>query len=406
MQNRRTFVWNTAGWSVGAALVGMPSTSRGYFANEAVHVGIIGYGGRCRRLVEALKRIPGVRFTGICDVWDVQLEAGRKLLDSSALVTKDHRELLDRSDVDAVVIATPDHWHVPITIDTCNAGKDVYVEKPLTHDLSEGPDVIESQNRNQRVVQVGTQQRSMPHLEEARDILRSGELGTIRKCHLTWNRNVTRGQVRHNVDPASVDWKRFLGNAPDQAFDPFRFREWRWFWDFGGGVFTDLMVHWMDVVNWYLDLGAPASAASIGDRFFPDSPWETPDTAQTLVHYPKAGVQVYFEATFLNHRNRAMTEFMGTEATLYIDRGRYEVHPEKPDGAYREKVVGTGNRGLDFYDKPDGELLHLSNWIECIRSRATPRCPAEVGVEAVYASHLANASLRTGNVARWQDIVK
>lgn len=396
MQNRRTFVWNTAGWSAGAAMLGLTHSSRGYSANDAIRVGIIGYGGRCRRLVEALGMIPGVRFTGVCDVWDSQLEAGRKVVGPDGFVTKDHRALLDRSDVDAVVIATPDHWHVPITIDACNAKKDVYVEKPLTHDLSEGAAVIEAQNKNACIVQVGTQQRSMPHLEEAKEIVRSGELGTIHKCHLTWNRNASRGQGRHDVDPASVDWKRFLGNAPEQPFDPFRFREWRWFWDFGGGVFTDLMVHWMDVVNWYLDLGEPAKAAAIGDRFFPDSPWETPDTAQTLVHYPKDGVQVYFEGTFVNHRNRAMTEFMGTEATLYIDRGRYEVHPEKPGGKYREKVVGTGERGLDFYNQPDGELLHLSNWIECVRSRQKPRCPAEAGVQAVQASHLANASLRSG----------
>lgn len=399
--SRRTFLWNTASWSVGAAIAGMPATTTGFFANEAIQVGIIGYGGRCRRLVQALQMVPGTRVTAVCDVWDVNLHAGNDVMAKGGFSTKVHHELLERTDVDAVIIATPDHWHVPITVDACNAKKDVYVEKPLTHDLSEGQAVIDAQNKNNSVVQVGTQQRSMPHLQEALEIVKSGQLGTVHKCHLTWNRNVPRGWTRPNVDPAKVDWKRFLGRAPDQPFDSYRFREWRWFWDFGGGLMTDLMVHWMDVVNWYLDLDAPDSASAIGDHFFTNTNWETPDTVQTLVRYPDRKLQVYFEGTFVNHRNRAMTEFMGTDATLYVDRGRYEIHPEKPVGKYREQVLGDGERGLDFYDKPDAELLHMTDWIECIRTRKKPRCSAEVGVKAVYASHLANRALRSGQVAKW-----
>ena len=126
-----------------------------------------------------------------------------------------------------------------------------------------------------------------------------------------------------------MDWKRFLGTAKPQEFDAYRFRQWRWFWDFGGGIFTDLMVHWIDVVHWYLDLDHPASAASIGDWFSAKDVWETPDTVQTLLRYPDKDVQVYFEGTFSSNRHGAMVEFMGTEGTLYIDRGRYEVIPDR-----------------------------------------------------------------------------
>jgi predicted dehydrogenase len=219
---------------------------------------------------------------------------------------------------------------------------------------------------------------------------------------LTWNRNHARGSHRPEIDEKAVDWRAFLGNAPMQPFSPQRFAHWRWYWDFGGGILTDLMVHWMDVVNWYLDLDTPTQALTVGDRFMPEWEWETPDTVQTLVRYAKEQTQVYFEGTFVNHRNRAMAEFMGRQATLYIDRGRFEIHPENGRGSYREQVLGQGERGQDFYNEPPAEVLHLSNWLECIRSRMTPRCSAEIGVKAVYASHLGNRSYRTGQVASWR----
>jgi predicted dehydrogenase len=290
-----------------------------------------------------------------------------------------------------------------MTVDSCAAGKDVYVEKPLTHDLAEGQSVIDAQNRHRRIVQVGTQQRSMPHLVEAAKIVKSGQLGDIHKVHLTWNRNANRAaRPNLNIDPRTVDWKAFLGKAKDQPFDEYRFRQWRWFWDFGGGIFTDLMVHWIDVVHWYLDLGHPQMAASIGDHFHAEGLWETPDTVQTLLRYPDKQVQAYFEGTFVNARNAAMCEFMGTEATLYIDRGRYEIQPERRSRTRpSELVLGDGPRGADFYAQPDGETLHLANWIECIRTRKKPTCPAEAGVSAASAAHLANQSLRSGQVAKW-----
>ena len=256
--NRREFLRQAAGSA--AVLAGMTATTRGFFANETVNVGCIGTGGRCRHLMRALAGIQGVRVTAVCDVWDVNLAEGKKLADPAATTSRDFRQLLDRSDVDAVLVATPDHWHVPITVAACAAGKDVYVEKPLTHDLAEGPAAIEAQNRHQRIVQVGTQQRSMPHIQKAREILKSGQLGEIDKVHLTWNRNTPRwSRDKQGVDPTSVDWKQFLGGAKQQPFDEYRFRHWRWFWDFGGGILTDLMVHWLDVAHWFLDLEHPES---------------------------------------------------------------------------------------------------------------------------------------------------
>ena len=234
MTNRRQFL-ETLGAS--ALVASSVESARGYLANDAISVGCIGTGGRCQTLMKSLATIPGVRISAVCDLFEPNRENARKLADKGAASIQDYRELLSRKDIDAVLIAAPDHWHVPMTVDACAAGKDVYVEKPLTHDLSEGERVVKAQDDHKRVVQVGMQQRSMPHLIKAKQLIDSGRIGRVLKAHLTWNRNTndrfTRGGS--SLTPDRLDWKAFLGNAPDQPFDEYRYRNWRWFWDFGGG---------------------------------------------------------------------------------------------------------------------------------------------------------------------------
>ncbi|SIO60284.1 Predicted dehydrogenase [Singulisphaera sp. GP187] len=404
-KSRREFLETMGQVGAGALLAAATGleTTRGYAANDTIEVACIGTGGRCRTLMKSLANIPNVRIAAVCDIYEPHLEEGRKLADSKAHVSRAYRELLDRKDIDAVLIGSPDHWHVPMTIDACKAGKDVYVEKPLTHDLAEGAAVIKAQNETRKIVQIGTQQRSMPHIMKAKELVDQGRIGRIFKVHLTWNRNTRSRMLKGplGVDPKQVDWKAFLGSAPEQPFDEYRFRNWRWFWNFGGGLLTDLMVHWIDVAHWFLDLDHPEQAAAIGDQLASKGVWETPDTIQCLLHYPNE-IQAYFEGTFSNARNGAMIEFMGTDGTLYIDRGRYEIHPEGGKGKPEEWILGTDpHRGRDFYDKPDGELLHLTNWIDCVRSRQRPHCPAEAGVSAASAAHLGNRAYRSGQLATW-----
>jgi predicted dehydrogenase len=397
MSTRRSFLQSSAAIALTAV-----SYNRVFGANTVLNVGCIGTGGRCRYLMKSLVKIPDIRIAAVCDVWDVSLAEGQKLADPKAIATKKYKEILDNKEIHAVLIGTPDHWHVPVTVDACNAGKDVYVEKPLTHSPEEGAAVIAAQNSNKRVVQVGMQQRSMPHIAKARELIKAGRLGKITKVHLTWNRNTDRvKRFPLGVDPKSVDWKTFLGTAKDQPFDEYRFRNWRWYWDFGGGILTDLMVHWIDVAHWLLDLERPERAITTGNFPAAKGVWETPDSMQTLLTYPN-DLQVYFEGTFSNARNGAMIEFMGTDATLYIDRGRMEVTPERGKGQAEEMILGTGRKGQDFYDKPDGELLHLTNWIECVRSRERPAAPVEAGVSAAAAAHLGNRAYRENTVAVWK----
>lgn len=406
--DRRDFLAATGAIGATALWSGMQTESAlGFQANDTLNVACLGTGGRCRRLMESLRVIPNVRITAVCDIYDGHLEAGAKLADPKALRSKVFQELLDRKDIDAVLIGAPDHWHVPMTVAACAAGKDVYVEKPLTHSLAEGKLVVAAQNDHKRVVQVGTQQRSMPHIQKAYELFKSGAIGTVHKVHLTWNRNQDRfKKVPLNIDPAQVDWKAFLGNAPGQPYDEYRFRNWRWFWDFGGGILTDLMVHFLDVAHWFMDLDHPARATALGDHFNSAGLWETPDTIQCLMQYPNE-VEVHFEGTFSNARNGAMLEFMGSEATLYLDRGRFELHPERKKKIQpQELILGTGPRGADFYDTPDGELLHVTNWVECVRSRQKPRCPAEAGVSGAAAAHLANLAYRQQRVVTWEEATK
>lgn len=369
---------------------------------DAIRVGLIGVGGRCSALAKALKALPGAKIVAVADVYGPNLDYGKSIAEPGAFATGDYRALLARGDVDAVIVATPDHLHVPIAVAACEAGKDVYVEKPLTHDLAEGRAIVAAQDKHKRVVQVGMQQRSMPHVLRGLELVRGGRLGAIRKVHLTWNRNVDRLKSGpQGVDFAVLDWKGFLGGAPDQPADGYKFRNWRWFWDFGGGIFTDLMVHFVDVVQWYLGADHPETALSVGSMFQYAGAWDTPDTVQTLLTYP-GGVQVHFEGTFSNAREGAHVVFMGTDASLYLDRGRLELVPERGKGQPESLILGKGPKGADFYDQPDADALHLGNWLDAIRSRSTPNAPAQAGVSSASAAHLANRALRTGGLARWE----
>jgi predicted dehydrogenase len=396
LSSRRSFLH-----AAGAALV-IPAVHGAAREDKVLNIGLIGSGGRCMHLMKALAKVPKVRMAAVCDVWDVHRERARKLADPKAYTTKNYNDVLADDKIDAVLIASPDHWHVPMTVDACKAGKDVYVEKPLTHDLSEGRAVLEAVKKSRRIVQVGTQQRSMPHLVKGRELIKAGQVGQVHKVRMTWNRNTNRvKRFPLGVDPKAVDWERFLGNARKQEFDEYRFRNWRWFWDFGGGLLTDLMVHWLDVAHWCLGLDHPQKAVTIGDHIAAKDVWETPDTIQTLLSY-KRGVQMHFEGNFSNAHRGAMIEFMGSDGTLYMDRGRYEFYPERGKGKPQSEVVGKGRPGLDFYDKPDGELLHLKNWIDGIRTRKDPSAPVAAGVSAAAGAHLGNQAYRGSGAAVWK----
>lgn len=399
---RRRFIETTSLGTAGALASTDTTLATGFPKNETLRIGVIGCGGRATySLMPKAASLPNTKIVALCDVYKAHLRRAKKRLGDQSkdvqLETGKHEELLALKNLDAVIIATPDHWHVPLSIAACQAGKDVYVEKPLTHDLAEGKALISAQNKHRRVLQVGTQQRSMPQFEKVKKLIDEGKIGKVHKVHMSWNRNFLpfRGKGQRNINVSEFDWKRFLGNAPDQKFDPYKaIGSWRWFWDFGAGILGDLMVHWLDAVNWILKLGLPSNAVTIGDHFATQGVWETPDTIQTLMQYSKEKLQIHFEGTFVNQHEKAGVTFMGTEGSIYADRGRFELYPEPRSKFKTEQFIpGKNVKGADF--DLDGTLLHIKNWVECIHTREKPIAPAEAGVMASDAAHIANKALKS-----------
>ncbi|MCF7848223.1 MAG: Gfo/Idh/MocA family oxidoreductase, partial [Kiritimatiellales bacterium] len=308
--DRRSFLPSSA--VAALATGGYAATAKGYAKNETISLGLIGAGNRGRNvLLQAVKQLPGVQVNAVCDVYDEHRNSAHVMAggrEREVFQTVDHRALLARKDIDAVIIATPDHWHVPICIDACEAGKDAYVEKPLIHKLAEGQQIIDAVRRNKRVVQVGAQQRSMPHFIELRRRIKTGELdiGPIHRIHMQWNNNHTPYSTPpYKVKPEQVDWQRFLGNAPQQPFDPLRMFKWRFRWDFGNGLLGDFMIHWLDSINWLFDLPMPGRIASIGGHYTTQGDWEAPDTIKTTYEYPELDLLADFESTYTNNHEQS-----------------------------------------------------------------------------------------------------
>ena len=394
--------------SIGAAalLLGQNKTlAAKVSANETVSVGLIGCGGRMRgALVKGIEAIPQLRVDAVCDVYDDFLESihaqvgGRE---RDIFKTKDYRSILDRDDLDAVVIATPNHWHAPMTIDAMDAGKHVYVEKPLTHKLSEGEGLRAAQKRSSVAVQVGAQQRTMPHVVILRDKLKSGEIdiGPVHRIDMQWNRN--RSPQIKKYDPkipeSAVDWKRYLGNAPDQPFDAFRFRNWRWMWDFGNGALGDLMVHWLDCTNFLFDLDMPKRIASMGGNYITKEVWEAPDTMKTIFEYPDRDMIIDFQCTFTNDHEDGSMRILGQRGTIYLDRGRWEFAPQNPEDSSRiteQMDVGLDKkRGMGSYSGYNAEMYHMLDWLEAANAGKQPVDDIEAGILSSDVCHYGNISL-------------
>ena len=280
--SRRSFLKTSAALTASAVASG-----RVLGANEALRVGVLGTGGRAQFLMKSLVKVPNVRIAAVCDVWDTHLDKGKQArrpkgvrdegLQGSAR-PQGHRRRADRQP--RPLARRHDRRRL--------CGRQGRVRREAAHAQPRRGQARDrgGQNKSKRIVQVGTQQRSMPHIQKAYELVRAGRLGTVHKVHLTWNRNTDRVRKNPlNIDPKGVDWKAFLGSAPKQEFDEYRFRNWRWFWDFGGGIFTDLMVHWIDVAHWILDLDHPTQAVALGIHTVSKGVWETPDTVQTLLTY-------------------------------------------------------------------------------------------------------------------------
>ena len=366
----------------GAALLTAASYSRVLGANDKIRLGVIGCGSRGLHDMSQFQMNSFVDVVAVCDIYGQSIDQARQKA-PNARNFGDHRKLLEMKDVDAVLIATPDHWHTATTIDALNAGKDVYVEKPLTLNIEQGPRIVKAARVNERICQVGMQQRSGKHYIEAKRIyIDSGKLGKITLARTWWHGNtfhLRRAPASLAQRPSNLNWARYLGPLKWRDWDPQQYYNWRAYLDFGGGQVTDLFTHWIDVVHMFMGHDIPSSAAAAGGVYHYKDGRTAPDTINVLLEYP-AGYTATFEATLAPGITGAAVEMCGTEGRLYIDRGRYEYHSAAKGS---KPVVVKAEEG-------DMTLDHVRNFLDCVKSRKLPNGDVLIGHRSAQASHLGN----------------
>jgi predicted dehydrogenase len=365
----------------GAMAMTAGSYSRVAGANDRINLGLIGCGGRGLGVMGIFQKNPAIQVTAVCDIYGVQIDRARQRAPEARSFT-DHRKLLEMKEVDAVLIGTPDHWHAAIAIDALNAGKDVYIEKPLTLKIEEGPEIVKAARVNQRICQVGMQQRSGPHYIQARDeYIRAGKLGKITLARTWWHGNgahLRKAPPSLQTQPSNLDWARYLGPVRWRDYDPQQYYNFRAYLDFGGGQVTDLFTHWIDVVHMFMDQEVPCSAVAAGGVYHYKDGRTAPDTICVLLEYP-AGWTATFEATLAPGITGDAVEMCGTQGRLWISRGRFEFHPAEK-GAQPVIVKSDG----------DQTIHHVNNFVECCRTRKLPNGDVLIGHRSAQASHLGN----------------
>jgi predicted dehydrogenase len=404
---RRDFV-KTLALGAAALAPAAKSHARTAGANDRIGVGMIGVGRMSRGHLENLLAEPDAEVRALCDVYEPNLRfAAAKAPDAKTYA--DFREVLGRDDIDAVVIGAPDHWHALATVMACDAGKDVYVEKPTSVAIAEGRRMVEAARRNDRIVQVGTQQRSAPHFKYAADLVRGGTLGDVTFVR-TWNYGNDApdgiGSPPDGSVPEGLDWDMWLGPAPKVPFNENRFgvflnddleyQRWasfRWFWDYAGGMMTDWGVHLIDIVQWAMDVDAPETVSTHGGKLVLTDNRQTPDTLQATYRYPS------FVCTYENRVANGFPldghsygiSFHGTEATMFLDRGGFQIVPEGED----EGVP------MQAQSLPASHARHMRNFLDCVKSRQVPISDIEIGHRSTSTAILGNIAYRTGHQISW-----
>ncbi len=407
---RREFLFKSA--MMGAGMILSPELMRAgnkaVGANDKIRVGLIGCNGMGFSDLSAFLDNPEVECIALADVdqsvldrrvADVEKRTGKK-----PKAYKDWRKLIDNKHVDVVIIGTPDHWHCLQLVAACEAGKDVYCEKPLGNSIEECNIMVRAAEKYNRVVQVGQWQRSDPHWQDAVDFIRSGKLGKIRTVRVFsyqgWCPSIP--VKPDGPAPDGVDYDMWLGPAPKRPFNPNRFHfTFRWFWDYAGGLMTDWGVHLLDYALYGMNVTAPNSIMASGGKFgYPDDACETPDLLQTVYTFDDFTV-MWDHAIGINDGAYGRTHglgFVGENGTLVVDRGGWEVIPENVSGKTRMEAVplhkAYGGGGLD---------LHVKNHLQCIKDRTPEKCNASIQIGAHIAkfSHLGNIAYRTGKKLTW-----
>jgi predicted dehydrogenase len=414
---RRRFTQAAAGGSLLTAL----SARRVLGAQERIRLGFIGLGNRGDQVLEAFLAQRDAQVVALCDLYQPYLDFAAHKVGGQPAQYRDYRQLLERRDVDAVVICTPDHWHALQTIHACQAGKDVYVEKPLSLCLVEGRRMVEFARRHRRIVQVGLQRRSADFVRQACELIRRGGIGkvtVVRAFHIQneWPEGI--GRPPDGPPPADLDWDAWLGPAPRRPYNPNRtFYRFRWFYDYSGGQLTNMGVHYLDVIHWALGQEAPRAVTAMGGKFALEDNREIPDTLEVLWHYPGDTLVIFsqFNATAApaGLRNGEI-EFRGTLGTLYLQYNGYEIVPDSlaarplpartPLDRSRERNYRTGARTRIPPQQVRGTIstaAHARNFLDCVRRRQPCHCDIETGHRSTSAALIGNIAHRLRAYLEW-----
>lgn len=435
--NRRQFLQKSTLLAAAASAVGT-APQAGAQVNSAVgrsvkpvRLGFLGVGIRGTLLMEAASGIAGAQVVAAADCYKGHLDRAQELISPAPAVTGDYTEILSRADIDAVVVAAPDHWHLKMTQDALAAGKHVYVEKPMTHSWEEGDAFIAAAVKSGKVVQVGSQYMSMGCAKKASEFIRSGRLGQVSLVEGKIHRNSPTGAwyypIPPDAAPSTVDFTRFLGSAAPRDFDLRRFFQWRLYWDYSGGLPTDLFVHLITATHQLMGVQEPESVFTFADIYRWKNYREVPDQMTSMVRYPDGFVLRLTSSSFNGHPGPLLT-FYGSEGTLEYngDSFRYFNEPESDSFGYSthswpKATTATFKELMNLNDKltpldgveaapaveftspndEDSTRAHMRNWIEAIRTGGTNLEDVRFGHHAALVGHMCNLSYKAGKPVKW-----
>jgi predicted dehydrogenase len=428
--SRRAFLGSAGAATVYKLVPSAQAQGRAFGPNDTIRLGHIGVGVQGSGLLDEFKKMPGVKPTVAADLYDGYLLHAKEATGNTIETTKDYRAVLDRKDIDAVVIATPDHLHFRMVLDALDAGKHVYIEKPLTWTLEEGTHIIRAEKSTGKLLQVGSQAKSSALTAKARQLIKDGTLGKVSMIRMSNNRNSAEGAWRYPIPPdastKTIDWPRFLGHLPQRPFDPEVFFRWRCWWEYSGGVATDLFVHLLTHMHEVMAVDAPVSAVSQGGLYRWRDGRTVPDVMNSLFEYEE-GFVIDMYVNLNNSRMGEPPTIMGEKGTMIISRGKLMVFPEPvPDEAQRygsrawpkamrdeylrKSGAAVGASGDQFPERPlpkeqvievEAGPSHYEHFILSLRNGKPSVENATEGHYAAAGAHLANMAFRENCKASW-----
>ena len=411
--SRRSFLKTSAG----AALISAPGILSAQNATDKIQVGWIGTGSRGYYLMERLYvgSGPMVQVNAVCDTYTGSLAKAKDRVQTMGHNTPktydDFRQLLADPSIDAVVISTPEHLHYPMFMAAIKAGKNIYVEKPLAHTIEQGEEMARAAKESGKVIQVGTQNRSNSLYKQAKEMVEQGMIGDIHYVRAFWYRNslsdnpAWRYKIPEDASPQNTDWTKFLGDAPQKPFDKRRYYQWRLYWDYSGGISTDLLVHQTDITNFVCGKIVPQSCMASGGIYrWTEDDRDVPDTFSALYEYPNK-FHINYSCYFGNDHYGYGENFMGNEGTIEVlNRQTLHFYPEKFGGKAPANVTARKEVHIDLPGNDNKAVeAHMKNWIEAIRGQGKVIAPVEIGQQAAISGHMATLSFRNNKKIIWDD---